>query len=192
MNNNSVFSQIIKEIRSPKGATYMLVAGIVIAILGCLTFGFDGALLQDTVPGTAANNFGGFLGLIAVLMMLGGFAILVVGFIGLLRQRSSSQTAALGRQSIYPQSASPQELSIEQRREILQRTINTFVSSGYRVVSQTDTTAQLIKPKQFSCLWATLWFLFFGIGILIYLFYYASKRDEQTYLKVDLYGRVTD
>ncbi len=183
-NNNSVFSQIFNEIRSPKGATYMLVAGIVIAILGCLTFGFAGALLQDTVPGTAANNFGGFLGLIAILMLFGGIAILVVG---LLRQRSFSQIKPQSYQPV--QSMNPQ--SPEQRREILQNRINQYVKQGYRVVSQTDTTAQLIKPKQFSCLWATLWFLLLGIGILIYLFYYASIRDEQIYLKVDMYGMVT-
>ena len=45
-------------------------------------------------------------------------------------------------------------------------------------MSQTDTSAQLIKPKQFSIRVAALiWFLLFGVGLLIYIFYYVGKRD---------------
>ncbi len=83
----------------------------------------------------------------------------------------------------------PQPLSIEQRRHVLQAKIAWFVRYGYRVISQTDTSAQMIKPKGFSCLWASAWFLFFGIGILIYLFYYWAKKDEIIYVSVDEYGR---
>jgi len=57
---------------------------------------------------------------------------------------------------------------------------------------RTATTAQLVKPKQFSFIWALLWFLVFGIGILVYLFYYASMQDEVRYVEVDEYGAVTD
>ncbi len=35
-------------------------------------------------------------------------------------------------------------------REILQKEINGYVRRGFHVASQTDTTAQLIKPKKFS------------------------------------------
>ena len=65
-----------------------------------------------------------------------------------------------------------QGLSIEQRREILQREIAKYMRKGFRVVSQTDTTAQLMKPKSFSFLWAFLWFLLFGFGLIVYLLYY--------------------
>jgi len=58
------------------------------------------------------------------------------------------------------------------------------VNQGYRVVSQTDSSAQLVKPKEFSFIWAFLWFLLLGIGVVVYLFYYASKKDKSVYLTV--------
>jgi len=76
------------------------------------------------------------------------------------------------------------ELTIENRREILQHEINSYVKKGYRVISQTDTTAQLVKPKKFSLFWAI-------IGILIiYLLWYLAKRDKQIYIEVTLTGKV--
>ncbi len=80
--------------------------------------------------------------------------------------------------------------SIEERRTILQREINNYVRRGYRVVSQTDTTAQLVKPKRFSLLWALFWFLMLFVGLLIYLLYYISKKDNTVYLEVDEYGHI--
>ena len=59
--------------------------------------------------------------------------------------------------------------------EPLQAHIAWYVRGGYRVVSQTDTTAQLVKPKEFSFGWAVFWFLFFGVGVLVYLFYLRGK-----------------
>jgi len=59
-----------------------------------------------------------------------------------------------------------------------------FVSQGYRVQSQTDAAAQLVKPKVFSFVWAFLWFLGFGAGLIVYLIYYAAKNDKQVYLTV--------
>ena len=76
----------------------------------------------------------------------------------------------------------------EERSKILQAKISEYVRDGYRVVSQTDFTAQLIKPKRFSLFWAIFWFLFFGVGVFIYLFYYWSKKDQTSYLTVDEYG----
>lgn len=81
-------------------------------------------------------------------------------------------------------------LELTQRRDALQKEVNKYISRGYRVVSQTGTTAQLMKPKSFSFFWAVAWFLLFGVGILIYLFYYWSKKDETVYLQVDEQGRV--
>jgi len=80
--------------------------------------------------------------------------------------------------------------SIEERQAILNREIQKFVKRGFRVTARTDTTAQLVKPKKFSLLWAILWFLFFGIGLIIYLLYYAAKKDETIYLDVDERGKV--
>ncbi len=66
----------------------------------------------------------------------------------------------------------------------LQDHINWYVQLGYRVVSQTEVSAQLVKPKQFSFIWALLL-------VLIYFFYYMSKKDETVYLTVGADGRVT-
>ena len=73
----------------------------------------------------------------------------------------------------------------------LQEHINWYVGQGYLVQSQTETAAQLVKKKAFSFMWAFLWFLFFGIGLLIYIFYYMTKRDKLVYLTVVTGGYVS-
>lgn len=82
-------------------------------------------------------------------------------------------------------------ISLEKRREILSREIANYSQHGWRVVAQTETTAQLVKQKSFSCLWATLWLLLFGVGILVYLFYYWGKKDETIFISVNEFGQVS-
>lgn len=82
------------------------------------------------------------------------------------------------------------QLDIADRRAILDREVTKYVKRGYRVQSRTDTEAQLVRPKKFSFLWAFLWLLAFGIGLIVYLLYYWSKKDDQVYLVVDVYGKV--
>ncbi len=82
------------------------------------------------------------------------------------------------------------EISIEERRVKLQREIDSYIKKGFRVISQTETTAQLLKPKKFSFLWAILCTFVLGIGLLIYLIYYWAKRDETVYLEVTPEGKV--
>lgn len=72
----------------------------------------------------------------------------------------------------------------------LQKEIQRYVKQGYQVISQTSTSAQLVKPKKFSCLIASLSFLLVGIGLIFYLFWYASQKDQILYLQVDEGGRV--
>ena len=67
----------------------------------------------------------------------------------------------------------------------LEREIKKYVKSGYRVTSQTPMSAQLVRPKRFSCLLASLSFLLVGIGLIFYLFWYASQKDETIYLQVE-------
>ena len=67
----------------------------------------------------------------------------------------------------------------------LQNEINDYVGRGVIVQSQTETSAQLIKPKVFSFVWAFIWFLLLGVGVLVYIFYYMSKNDETVYLYVE-------
>jgi len=81
------------------------------------------------------------------------------------------------------------ELNILQRRTILQHEIDKYITKGYRVISQTDTTAQLVKPKHFSCFWF-LFFVIFIIGWLIYLLWYLVQSEKQVYIEVDEYGYI--
>ena len=82
-------------------------------------------------------------------------------------------------------------ISEVERSRLLEEAIGTYVFRGFYVRLKTPTTAQLVKPKEFSLVWALLWFLLFGIGLLVYVFYYAAKKDEGVYLQVDDYGNMT-
>lgn len=73
---------------------------------------------------------------------------------------------------------------MEQVHPLLAKEIQRYIKQGYRVVSQTETTAQLVRPRRFSCLAATLWTLLFGIGLIFYLFWYLGKKDDTIYLQV--------
>lgn len=67
----------------------------------------------------------------------------------------------------------------------IQQHINWYVAHGYMVVSQTDTSAQLVKPKVFSFVWALLWTLVALVGFLAYVFYHiAIKKEKTVYLTV--------
>ena len=75
--------------------------------------------------------------------------------------------------------------TLDERRATLDAAIQKYVKKGFRVESRTDPTAQLIKPKRLSCLIGVLTFLLLGIGLIIYLIWYAAQKDEQIYLVVD-------
>jgi H+/Cl- antiporter ClcA len=66
----------------------------------------------------------------------------------------------------------------------LQDTIEDHASRGFTVSSQTETTAQMVRSKEFNLVPALLWFLLFGIGVLVYVFYYMYKRDETIFIRV--------
>ena len=79
---------------------------------------------------------------------------------------------------------------LEERSAILDAEVMKYVRMGYEVRARTQTTAQLVKPKKFSFIWALVWFLLFGIGLIIYLLYYWGKRDQAIYLEVDERGTI--
>lgn len=83
-----------------------------------------------------------------------------------------------GRRWLAPTRPPPPERPIEEQ-------VRYYAYYGFRVVSQTATTAQMVRPKSFSLTWASLWFVFgLGVGIFFYCFYYMAKRDETLYLQV--------
>lgn len=76
------------------------------------------------------------------------------------------------------------------RRAVLEREVVSYVKRGYRVVSQTDSTAQLVRPKKFSFA-IFLILLLTGIGPIIYIAWYFAKRDRAVFITVDERGRVS-
>jgi hypothetical protein len=81
-------------------------------------------------------------------------------------------------------------VSEAERSRELEEEIAQYMHDGFFVRQRSATTAQLVRPKKFSFIWALLWFLLFGIGIIVYLIYYAAKQDEGRYVEVDEYGAV--
>ena len=85
----------------------------------------------------------------------------------------------------------PSQLTLQQRMEILDREISGYTGRGFRLQSRSDTSAQLVKAKSFNLFWALV-FLFTGIGLILYVLYYWSKKDEILFIQVDPYGRIVD
>ena len=83
-------------------------------------------------------------------------------------------------------------LTIDRSPDLLQMEVDRYVSRGYHVLSQTHTSAQLIRRKKFSLFWALFWLIFgLGIGFIIYvLVYMAAHKEESIYLLVDAFGRI--
>lgn len=73
------------------------------------------------------------------------------------------------------------------RTALLDKEIGNYAKRGYRVISRTPTTAQLLRPKTFSFLWCLFWI---WTGCLVYIVWYLAKRDSQVYLTVDANGKV--
>ena len=78
-----------------------------------------------------------------------------------------------------------------ERKNILEDAIAYYVRQGYRVSSQTENTAQLIKPKQFSLLAAIILFLIYIIPFLLYLLYHLAQKDKTVYLVVNEKGKIS-
>jgi hypothetical protein len=102
--------------------------------------------------------------------------------------RVVGKTDTSGR--ILLKAGSKSEVSEEERSRRLEEELQKYAREGFFVQNRTATTAQLVRPKKFSFIWALLWFLVFGLGVLVYLIYYASKKDEGRFVEVDEYGAV--
>jgi hypothetical protein len=80
-------------------------------------------------------------------------------------------------------------MELKERNETLKKEVQRYVNVGYQIKFMSDTTAQLVRPKQFNGCAATLWFLCFGVGVLIYIFYYMTKTDEIVNIIIDENGK---
>jgi energy-converting hydrogenase Eha subunit E len=76
------------------------------------------------------------------------------------------------------------------REAILDREVQKYVNWGYRIISRTPTTAQLVKPKRFSPILAFLGLLIAVVGLVIYIIIYLAMDDTLVYITVDVNGTV--
>lgn len=72
----------------------------------------------------------------------------------------------------------------------LQAEIDRYVGRGYRVVSQTEHAAQLVRPKHFSFPLFVLFFILAVLPAVLYVLYYVGKRDKTVYLTVNDNGQI--
>ena len=87
--------------------------------------------------------------------------------------------------------AEQQPLSLEERRQILQRIIGGDTQNGWRVLSQTDTTAQLEKGKNTSHgLHIFLSIITVGLWVPVWIIIAVTTGRKQRYVQVDDYGNV--
>jgi len=167
----------------------IVIIGIALVFIGAiLTAGIFalGTIYPNSSVGT--NEFYLYFLIFSCALIACGVITAIVGWIMSHNQNQRAKQQA--KKSTSLPTAPLIEKTMEQRREILQQYIYAYIQQGYRVVSQTDTTAQMIKPKQFSLLAAIFWLFVFVIGLLIYIFYFMASGDQQMYLEVDLYGQV--
>jgi TRAP-type mannitol/chloroaromatic compound transport system permease small subunit len=80
--------------------------------------------------------------------------------------------------------------TIEERKAILAREIVKYVDAGWRVTSQTDTTAQLTRDKRASCLVAILLAILFILPAVLYLLLY--RGTENLFLEVNETGQIIE
>lgn len=84
-----------------------------------------------------------------------------------------------------------QTLTTEERANILQHEVQKYIKDGWRVQSSTPTTAQLVKPKRFSFLFFVILLILMVLPAILYVVWFAVKRDEAVYLSVDENGKIT-
>jgi len=53
-----------------------------------------------------------------------------------------------------------------------------YVKENYVITLRTENQLQMIRKKKFNFLWALLWALLWGVGLLVYIIYFVSKKDE--------------
>jgi hypothetical protein len=136
-----------------------------------------GVVVAVTVLAILANINGG---LAIMILAIGGLA----AFALYNRRGDQAQSAGErgGRRVLRPGFDEP--VSEAERRRELEAEIAQYMSEGFFVRQRTATTAQLVRPKRFSFIWALLWFLVFGIGIVVYLIYYAPSRMRAATLRL--------
>lgn len=79
-------------------------------------------------------------------------------------------------------------MTVDARKARLEQEINKYVAQGWRVISRTDTTAQLQRDKQASCLLALILAIFLIVPAILYMLLY--RGTENLYLQVNEQGQI--
>ena len=84
-----------------------------------------------------------------------------------------------------------QELSVEERQEILQREIAKLVAKGYQVQSSSATQAVLSKKKKIRLITHIfIAVITFGIWLLVPLWQMINRKQNMVTVSVDEFGSV--
>jgi len=78
-----------------------------------------------------------------------------------------------------------------QKKNVLENAVAFYIRQGYRVSSQTENTAQLVKPKKFDLFCAVILFIILIVPFILYLLYYLSQKDKTIYIVVDDEGKIS-
>jgi hypothetical protein len=83
---------------------------------------------------------------------------------------------------------------ITEQGKILEDAVARYQQRGWILISNTGRTAQLTKPKKFNWVWFLIWLVvgIFAVAlpVIIYLIYYAVKKDETVTLSVNEAGEL--
>ncbi|MDP8267545.1 MAG: hypothetical protein P9L97_02340 [Candidatus Tenebribacter davisii] len=53
-----------------------------------------------------------------------------------------------------------------------------YAKENYVITLRTENQLQMIRKKKFNFLWALLWTLLWGVGLIVYIIYFVSKKDD--------------
>jgi hypothetical protein len=66
----------------------------------------------------------------------------------------------------------------------METAISSYVVQGYVLANKTQTSATMMKRKEFSVLWAVIGFLICIIPLLVYLIIYAGETDKVVEIRI--------
>lgn len=84
--------------------------------------------------------------------------------------------------------ASSETISLEERKELLEKVVSQQQRAGWRVTDRTETSAQLVKDKGANALVTIILLILFILPGILYALLY--KGTETIFIEVDEYGRV--
>jgi hypothetical protein len=66
----------------------------------------------------------------------------------------------------------------------LTQTINLYVMQGFAVANREAHGVTMVKPKQFSVVWAVVGFFLCLLPLLVYLIVYATQQDQVVMIRL--------